>query len=128
MIRRPPRSTRTDTLFPYTTLFRSYPHDFHRDLAQAGWLGIAMPEEYGGSGLGMSEAAMMMHTISRSGAGFSGASAVHMNIFGLYHVVVFGTPEQRAQALPPLIKREQKCCFAVTRTYSGFGTTKLSTS
>ena len=85
-----------------------YPHAFHKDLAEAGWLGIAMPEEHGGSGLGMTEAALMMGTISRSGAGFSGASAVHMNIFGLNPVVVFGTPEQRAKALPPLISGEQK--------------------
>jgi acyl-CoA dehydrogenase len=104
-----------------------YPHEFHRDLAQAGWLGIAMPEEYGGSGLGMTEAALMMHTISRSGAGFSGASAVHMNIFGLNPVVVFGTPEQRAKALPPLISGEQKACFAVTEPDAGLDTTKLTT-
>jgi acyl-CoA dehydrogenase len=104
-----------------------YPHEFHRDLAQAGWLGIAMPEEYGGSGLGMTEAALMMHTISRSGAGFSGASAVHMNIFGLNPVVVFGSPEQRARALPPLISGEQKACFAVTEPDAGLDTTKLST-
>jgi acyl-CoA dehydrogenase len=104
-----------------------YPHDFHRDLAQAGWLGIAMPEEYGGSGLGMTEAALMMHTISRSGAGFSGASAVHMNIFGLNPVVVFGTPEQRKAALPSLIKGDQKACFAVTEPDAGLDTTKLST-
>lgn len=104
-----------------------YPHEFHRDLAQAGWLGIAMPEEYGGSGLGMTEAALMMHTISRSGAGFSGASAVHMNIFGLNPVVVFGTPEQRTRALPPLISGEQKACFAVTEPDAGLDTTKLTT-
>ncbi len=104
-----------------------YPHEFHRDLAQAGWLGIAMPEAYGGSGLGMTEAALMMHTISRSGAGFSGASAVHMNIFGLNPVVVFGTPEQRARALPPLISGEQKACFAVTEPDAGLDTTKLAT-
>lgn len=104
-----------------------YPHAFHRDLAQAGWLGIAMPEEYGGSGLGMTEAALMMHTISRSGAGFSGASAVHMNIFGLNPVVVFGSPEQRAKALPPLISGEQKACFAVTEPDAGLDTTKLTT-
>ncbi len=104
-----------------------YPHAFHRDLAKAGWLGIAMPEEYGGSGLGMTEAALMMHTISRSGAGFSGASAVHMNIFGLNPVVVFGSPEQRAKALPPLISGEQKACFAVTEPDAGLDTTKLTT-
>jgi acyl-CoA dehydrogenase len=104
-----------------------FPHDFHRDLAQAGWLGIAMPEEYGGSGLGMSEAALVMQAIARSGAGFSGASAVHMNIFGLNPVVVFGTSEQRARALPPLIKGEQKACFAVTEPDAGLDTSKLST-
>src|SRR5262245_4639817 len=66
-----------------------FPADFHRAIADAGWLGIAMPQEYGGAGLGITEAALMMHTISASGAGFSGASAVHMNIFGLNPVVVF---------------------------------------
>ena len=68
-----------------------FPHDFHQALADAGWLGICMPEEYGGSGLGITEAAIMMQTIAESGAGMSGASAVHMNIFGLNPVVVFGT-------------------------------------
>ena len=105
----------------------AFPHDFHRDLAQAGWLGIAMPEEYGGAGLGMTEAALMMHTISRSGAGFTGASAVHMNIFGLNPVVVFGNDEQRSRALPPLIAGEQKACFAVTEPDAGLDTTKLTT-
>lgn len=104
-----------------------FPHDFHRDLAEAGWLGIAMPEEYGGAGLGMTEAALMMHTISRSGAGFTGASAVHMNIFGLNPVVVFGNDEQRARFLPPLIAGEQKACFAVTEPNAGLDTTRLST-
>lgn len=104
-----------------------FPHDFHRDLAEAGWLGIAMPEEYGGAGLGMTEAALMMHTISRSGAGFTGASAVHMNIFGLNPVVVFGNDEQRARILPPLIAGEQKACFAVTEPDAGLDTTRLTT-
>ena len=72
-----------------------FPDDFHRALADAGWLGIAMPEAYGGAGLGISEAALMMHTIAASGAGLSGASAVHMNIFGLHPVVVFGSDEQK---------------------------------
>lgn len=104
-----------------------FPHDFHRELAGAGWLGIAMPEEYGGAGLGMTEAALMMHTISRSGAGFTGASAVHMNIFGLNPVVVFGSDEQRARFLPPLIAGEEKACFAVTEPDAGLDTTRLST-
>lgn len=104
-----------------------FPHDFHQALAQAGWLGIAMPEAFGGSGLGMREAALMMHTISRSGAGFTGASAVHMNIFGLNPVVVFGSDEQRRRALPPLIEGREKACFAVTEPDAGLDTTKLTT-
>ena len=72
-----------------------FPADFHQAMAQDGWLGIAMPEEFGGAGLGIQEAAVMMQAIAESGAGFSGASAVHMNIFGLNPVVVFGNEEQK---------------------------------
>jgi len=80
-----------------------FPFEFHRAMAEAGWLGIAMPEEYGGSGLGISEAAVLMQAVAESGAGFSGASAIHMNIFSLHPVVVFGTDAQKRRFLPPLI-------------------------
>ncbi len=105
----------------------SFPDDFHRALADAGWLGIAMPEAYGGAGLGISDAALMMHTIAASGAGLSGASAVHMNIFGLHPVVVFGSDEQKARWLPPLIAGQDRACFAVTEPDSGLNTLKLKT-
>ena len=104
-----------------------FPHDFHKALADAGWLGIAMPEEFGGAGLGISEAALMMHTISATGAGLSGASAVHMNIFGLHPVVVFGTDEQKRRWLPPLIAGTDKACFGVTEPNAGLNTLKLQT-
>ncbi|MVW71035.1 acyl-CoA dehydrogenase family protein [Bordetella sp. 15P40C-2] len=104
-----------------------FPHELHADLARDGWLGIAMPEELGGAGLGMTEAALMMQTIAASGAGFSGASAVHMNIFGLNPVVVFGSDEQRHRWLKPLIAGQEKACFAVTEPDAGLDTTKLST-
>ncbi len=104
-----------------------FPHDFHQALAASGWLGIAMPEEYGGAGLGISEAALMMHTISATGAGLSGASAVHMNIFGLHPVVVFGTEEQKKRWLPPLIEGKDKACFGVTEPNAGLNTLKLQT-
>ncbi|MBS0294510.1 MAG: acyl-CoA/acyl-ACP dehydrogenase [Proteobacteria bacterium] len=104
-----------------------FPHDFHRALAESGWLGIAMPEEYGGAGLGISEAALMMHTISATGAGLSGASAVHMNIFGLHPVVVFGTDAQKKRWLPPLIQGRDKACFGVTEPNAGLNTLKLQT-
>ena len=104
-----------------------FPEPLHADLAHDGWLGIAMPQEYGGAGLGMTEAALMMQTIAASGAGFTGASAVHMNIFGLNPVVVFGSDEQRQRWLGPLIAGREKACFAVTEPDAGLDTTKLST-
>jgi acyl-CoA dehydrogenase len=105
-----------------------FPHDFHAAIAQAGWLGIAMPQEAGGSGLGIIEAAVMMRAIAESGAGFSGASAVHMNIFGLNPVVVFGTDAQKKRWLPPLIRGEDKACFAVTEPDAGLNTAGIKTS
>ena len=77
-----------------------FPEDFHRAIAEAGWLGIAMPQKYGGAGLGITEAALMMQAISESGAGFSGASSVHMNIFGLNPVVVHGSANRRSAGFP----------------------------
>ena len=104
-----------------------FPDDFHQAMAQSGWLGIAMPEAYGGAGLGITEAALMMHTISATGAGLSGASAVHMNIFGLHPVVVFGSDEQKARWLPPLIAGTDKACFGVTEPNTGLNTLRLKT-
>ncbi|MFH1605678.1 MAG: acyl-CoA dehydrogenase family protein [Pseudomonadota bacterium] len=104
-----------------------FPHELHQALARDGWLGIAMPEEYGGAGLGITEAAVMLQAVSESGAGFSGASAVHMNIFGLNPVVVFGTDEQKRRMLPPLIAGKEKACFAVTEPNTGLNTTRLKT-
>jgi acyl-CoA dehydrogenase len=104
-----------------------FPEDFHRALASAGWLGIAMPEEYGGAGLGIGEAAVLMQAVAESGAAMSGASAVHMNIFGLQPVVVFGTDEQKRRMLPPLMRGEDKACFAVTEADAGLDTTRIKT-
>src|ERR1700748_965840 len=104
-----------------------YPADFHRALADAGWLGICIPEEYGVAGLGITDAAIMMRTIAESGAGMSGASAVHMNVFGLNPVVVFGTPEQCRRMLPAIVSGAEKSCFAVTEPNTGLNTTQLKT-
>jgi acyl-CoA dehydrogenase len=104
-----------------------FPSELHQALARDGWLGIAMPEEYGGSGLGITEAAVMMQAIAESGAGFSGASAVHMNIFGLNPVVVFGTPGQKQRMLPGLIAGRERACFAVTEPNTGLNTRRIKT-
>lgn len=105
----------------------AFPHEFHRAIADAGLLGIAMPESLGGSALGISEAAVMMRAIAESGAGMAGASSVHMNIFGLQPVVVFGTEEQKRRMLPPLLEGREKACFAVTEPDAGLNTTEIKT-
>ena len=104
-----------------------FPEDFVKDLADGGWLGIAMPEEYGGSGLGVIEAALMMQTIAESGAGFSGASAVHINIFGPHPLVVHGTDEQKQKHLPALIAGKDRSCFGVTEPNAGLDTSRIET-
>ncbi len=105
----------------------TFPEDFYQAVAKEGWLGIAMPEDVGGAGLGITEAAIFVQAIAESGAGMSGASAVHLNIFGLNPVVVFGTAEQKQRMLPPLIAGEDKACFAVTEPDAGLNTTAIKT-
>jgi acyl-CoA dehydrogenase len=104
-----------------------FPEDFAADLAKNGWLGVAMPEEFGGAGLGVTEAAIVMQSIAQSGAGMSGVSAVHINLFGPNPIVVFGDEEQKNRFLPPLIRGEDRCCFGVTEPNAGLDTTHLET-
>lgn len=104
-----------------------FPHAFYNAMAEAGWLGLAIPEEYGGAGLGVQEASIMMQTIAESGACLSGCSSVHINIFGLMPIAVFGTPEQKRRMLPPIARGEVKACFGVTEPNAGLNTTKLKT-
>jgi acyl-CoA dehydrogenase len=104
-----------------------FPEEFVAAIAQGGWLGVAMPESVGGAGLGLTEAAIMMQTVAQSGAGFSGASAIHLNIFGPMPIVKFGTDAQRQKHLPRLISGEDKMCFAVTEPNSGLDTSSLET-
>ena len=104
-----------------------FPVEFHQAMADAGWLGICIPEAYGGAGLDITDAAIMMRTISESGAGMSGASAIHMNVFGLNPVVVFGTEAQCQRMLPPIVSGKERSCFAVTEPNTGLNTTQLKT-
>lgn len=104
-----------------------FPHEFHRAMADGGWLGITMPEEVGGAGLGVTEAALMMHTVTSSGGGFSAASTIHINLFGPHAIVVHGTPEQKQRWLKPLVSGDQKACFGVTEPDAGLDTTSIKT-
>ena len=104
-----------------------FPEDFCQAIADNGFMGIAMPEEYGGAGLGITEAAILMQTISQSGAGNGGVSSVSLGIFGLNPVVRYGSEEQKQRMLPPIIKREDIACFGVTEPNTGLDTTRLKT-
>lgn len=105
----------------------AFPDEFYDAMAKAGWLGIAMPEAYGGSGLGVSEASILMQTVAETGACMSGASSIHINIFGLMPIVVFGTEEQKKRFLPPIIDGSMRSCFGVTEPNTGLNTTQLKT-
>lgn len=106
----------------------TYPHELHAALAKDGWIGIALPEQLGGAGLGISEATMMLQTISESGAGMQGAQSLHANVYATQPVARFGTPEQLDRMLPRLINGEWRTCFGVTEPNTGLETLKLRTT
>lgn len=105
----------------------AFPREFHRAMADAGWLGITMPEEYGGAGLGVTEAAIMMHEVASHGGGMAATSSVHINLFGPHPIVVHGTPEQKAVWIPGLIAGTDQCCFGFTEPDAGLNTTRIKT-
>jgi acyl-CoA dehydrogenase len=104
-----------------------FPHEFADAIAAGGWLGIAMPEEYGGAGLGVTEASIMMQEIGRSAGVFAACSTVHINIFGLHAIVKHGTPEQKQAWLPDVIAGKTRACFGVTEPDAGLDTGKIKT-
>jgi acyl-CoA dehydrogenase len=104
-----------------------FPQEFHAAMAAGGWLGITMPEELGGAGLGVLEAAIMMHTVAAGGGAQAAASALHINLFGPHAIVVHGTPEQKKRFLAPLIQGAEKACFGVTEPDAGLDTTSIKT-
>jgi acyl-CoA dehydrogenase len=105
----------------------AFPHEFHRAMADAGWLGITMPPEYGGAGLGVTEAVLMMHEVASHGGGMAAASTVHINLFGPHPIVVFGTPEQRQRWLPRLVQGLDQVAFGFTEPDAGLNTTAIKT-
>ncbi|HJP37221.1 MAG TPA: acyl-CoA dehydrogenase family protein, partial [Gammaproteobacteria bacterium] len=104
-----------------------FPREFHRAMAEAGWLGITMPEAYGGAGLGVTEAAIMMREVCSHGGGYAAASTIHINLFGPQPIVVFGTDEQKERWVPRLVAGQDQCCFGVTEPDAGLNTTQIKT-
>jgi acyl-CoA dehydrogenase len=105
----------------------SFPHEFANAVAEAGWLGIAMPEEYGGAGLGVVEAAIMMQEVGHSAGAFAACSTLHINIFGLHSIVKHGTEKQKQDWLPDIISGKSRACFGVTEPDAGLDTSKIKT-
>jgi acyl-CoA dehydrogenase len=104
-----------------------FPSEFHRVMADDGWLGVTMPEEYGGAGLGIKEAALIMHTVALHGGGMAATSSIHMNMFGPHPMVVHGTPEQKGRWIPRLLSGQDQVCFGVTEPDAGLDTTSIRT-
>ena len=104
-----------------------FPHEFHKTMADAGWLGVAMPESVGGAGLGITEAAIMMQAVAESGGGMAAASSIHGPVFSMQPVALFGTEAQQQRMIPPVLSGQDKICFAVTEPNVGLDTTKLKT-
>ena len=104
-----------------------FPFEFHKAMAEGGWLGLTMPEAYGGSGLGVTEAMIMMHEIGSHGGGMCATSAVHINLFGPHPIVVMGTHEQKSRWIPPLVAGTDQCCFGFTEPNAGLNTTAIKT-
>jgi len=105
----------------------TFPHAFAAAVAEGGWLGIAMPQEYGGSGLGVTEAAIMMQTIGSSAGVFAACSTVHINIFGLHSIVKHGSEAQKRDWLPQVISGNTRACFGVTEPDAGLDTARIKT-
>ncbi|KXS96475.1 hypothetical protein AC579_3983 [Pseudocercospora musae] len=105
-----------------------YPGELHAALAKDGWIGIALPESLGGSGLGISEATMMLQTIAESGAGMAGAQSIHANVYATQPVAKFATEEQRNRFLSKIVSGEWRTCFGVTEPNTGLETLKLKTT
>ena len=104
-----------------------FPQEFYDAFAEGGWLGITTPEEYGGSGFGITEACLLLEEVAASGAGMNGASSIHMSIFGMHPVILHGSEEMKAQNLPRIVNGDLHVCFGVTEPGAGLDTTRITT-
>jgi acyl-CoA dehydrogenase len=96
-----------------------FPQEFYDAIAKGGWLGMTIPEEYGGHGLGITEATLLLEEVARSGAAMNGASAIHLSIFGMQPVVKHGSEELKKATLPRIVDGDLHVCFGVTEPGAG---------
>lgn len=105
-----------------------FPWDFYNEMADGGWIGVAIPEEYGGSGKGLTEASIILEEVAASGAAMNGCSGIHLSIFGMHPVVKYGSEEMKEKYLPQVAKGELHVAFGVTEPDAGTDTTSITTS
>ncbi|MFI6619708.1 acyl-CoA dehydrogenase family protein [Streptomyces sp. NPDC050528] len=105
----------------------AFPTEFYDTVAGGGWLGITIPEAYGGHGLGITEASLLLEEVARSGGGMNAASAIHLSIFGMHPVVVHGSEELKQRTLPRIASGDLHVCFGVTEPGAGLDTASITT-
>jgi acyl-CoA dehydrogenase len=105
----------------------TFPSQFYQAMAAGGWIGIAIPAEYGGGGLGITEASIVVEEVAASGACMNGASSIHMSIFGMQPVVLHGSEELKRRYLPRIAAGELHVAFGVTEPDAGLDTTAVTT-
>src|SRR5882757_8976531 len=104
-----------------------FPTEFYDAIASGGWLGMTIPEEFGGHGLGITEATILAEEVARSGGAMNAASAIHLSIFGMQPVVVFGSDDMKAATLPRIVDGSLHVCFGVTEPGAGLDTSRITT-
>ncbi|AHK34122.1 acyl-CoA dehydrogenase [Rhodococcus sp. ACS1] len=104
-----------------------FPTEFYDAFAKGGWLGITTPEAYGGHGMGITEASILLEEVAASGAGMNGASSMHLSIFGMHPVIVHGSEELKQRTLPRIVDGDLHVCFGVTEPGAGLDTTRITT-
>ena len=103
-----------------------FPEAFYRDMVAGGYVGLTLPEDCGGGGLGISEAVVVMQAIVESGAGMTGAATIHSYVFAPNPIVVHGTDAQKARMLTPLVRGEERACFGISEPDTGLDTTRVN--
>ena len=104
-----------------------FPTEFYQAFANGGWLGITIPEEYGGAGMGITEASILLEEVAASGGGMNAASSMHLSIFGMHPVIVHGSAEMKSETLPRIVTGDLHVCFGVTEPDAGLDTTRITT-
>src|SRR6201999_2211821 len=104
-----------------------FPHEFYQAIASGGWLGMTIPEQYGGHGLGITEATLLAEEVAKAGGAMNAASAIHLSIFGMQPVVKHGSDELKPRTLPKVVDGDLHVCFGVTEPGAGLDTSRITT-